>query len=95
MAMGVNTEYVARMKAQLKQWDADVDALAARGEKASDDARIVYQEQMKDLRASRDAAHKTFQEMRAAGEAAGAHLKAGMEASWKAMQKTLAKVAPK
>ena len=91
--MGTNAEYVARMQTQLKQWDADVDALAARGEKASAEARIAYQERIKGLRASRDAAHKRFQEIRVASESAGAQMQAGMRTAWETMQKALEKMA--
>lgn len=87
--MGANADYVSKMKTQLKQWDAEVDALAAKGENASAEARSIYQEQIRELRASRDAAQKSFQEMRAAGEAAGAKMKVGMEEAWKAMKKGL------
>jgi len=91
--MGTNADYVAKMKTQLKKWDADVDALAARGEKASAVARAAYHEQVKALRANRDAAQKTFEEIRFAGESAGAQMQAAMEATWKKMQKALDKVA--
>ena len=87
--MGVNSDYIARMKAQLKQWDVDLEALGARSEAVGGEARAASLERMKDLRASRDAAHKAFQQMRAAGEAAGAQMKAGMEAAWTSMQKGL------
>jgi len=75
--MSINTEYVARMETQLKKWDADVDALAAEGEKAGAEARAAYHERIKDLRASRDAAQKTFQEIAAANESAGRRAVAG------------------
>jgi len=90
--MGKNTEYVTRMETQLKKWDADVDALAAKSEKASAQARAAYHEQIKNLRASRDAAQKTFQEIRVASESAGARMQAGMEVAWETMQKALEKV---
>lgn len=90
--MGKNTEYVTRMETQLKKWDADVDALAAKSEKASAQARAAYHEQIKNLRASRDAAQKTFQEIRVASESAGARMQAGMEMAWETMQKALEKV---
>jgi hypothetical protein len=86
-------EYLARMETQLKKWDADLDALVAQGEKASADARAAYHERIKDLRASRDAARKTFQEMQAAGGAAGEHLQTGMKSAWETMQKALEKAA--
>jgi hypothetical protein len=89
--MGVNADYIARMKAQLKQWDTDLEALGARTEAASVEARAASLERIKELRARRDAAQKSFQQMRAAGEAAGVQLKAGMEEAWKAIHKGLQK----
>ena len=89
--MGANADYIARMKAQLKQWDADLDALGARTEAASAEARDASLERIKELRARRDAAQKSFQQMRASGEAAGAHMKAAMEEAWKAIHKGLQK----
>ena len=41
------------------------------------------------LRASRNAAQKSVDEIRFASESAGAKLKAGMETSWEAMRKAL------
>ena len=89
--MGVNSDYIARMKTQLQQWDADLDALGARSELASAEARAASLERIKDLRASRDAAQKSLQQMRAAGEAAGAQMKTALEEAWKTMQKGLQK----
>ena len=91
--MDKNSAYVAKMETQLKKWDADVDALAATGEKASAAARASYQEYVKGLRANRDAAQKTFQEMRVASQEAGEKLQAKMSATWESMQKSLEKAA--
>ena len=90
--MGMNDEYVARMKTQLKKWDADVDALTARAEQASAEARAAYHVKIKELRANRDVAQKKFDEIRAASESAAAKMQAGMEAAWKTMQSALEKV---
>ena len=87
-----NSEYVARMEKQLKNWDKDLDALAAKGEKAGAEARVAYQEHIKDLRARRGEAQKSFQEMRLATEMAGAQMQAGMQVAWETMQKALEKV---
>ena len=89
--MSTKSEFVTKMDAQLKKWDADVDALAAKGEKVSADARKAYYAQIKDLRSSREVAQKTFQEILVASESARAA--AGlMEATWEAMQKALGKM---
>jgi hypothetical protein len=87
-----DSEYVARMETQLKNWDADLDALAAKGEKASAEMRAAYHERINELRTSRGEAQKTFQEMSLATEAAGAKMQAGMQVAWDTMQKALAKV---
>lgn len=87
--MGTNSEYFAKMEAQLKKWDADVDALVAEGEKANDKARAAYHDRIKELRADREAAQKTYQEIRAAGESAGAQMQEGMTVAWQTMQKAL------
>jgi Tfp pilus assembly protein FimV len=87
--MGINSDYIATMKAQLKQWDADLDALGARTQAASAEARAASEERIRELRASRDAAQKALMAMRASGEAAGAQMKAGLEAAWKSLQKGL------
>ena len=90
--MGTSNDYVARMETQLKKWDADVDALVARGEKASAETRSAYHKSIKDLRANRDAAQKTFKEMQAASQSAGEKMQAKMGAAWETMQKALEKV---
>jgi len=89
--MGMNAEYVARMKSQLKKWDADFDALVAHGDKAGAEARTAYHEGIAALRAKRDAAQKAVEEIRFAGETAGSKMQAGMEETWEAMRKALAK----
>ncbi|TAK83893.1 MAG: hypothetical protein EPO20_16260 [Betaproteobacteria bacterium] len=55
-------------------------------------ARAAYQQQIKDLRASRDAAQKTFQEILVASESAGEQMQRGMKTAWETMQKALEKV---
>ena len=90
--MDKHSEFVTRMETQLKKWDADFDALAARGEEANVNARAAYQRQIEHLRAGRDSAQKTFHEVRLATAAAGTKMHAQMEVAWDTMQKALAKV---
>jgi hypothetical protein len=87
-----NSDYVARMETQLKNWDADLDALAAKGEKASAEMRAAYHERIRDLRASRGAVQTSLQQLSAATESAGTKMQAGMQVAWETMQKALEKV---
>ena len=84
--MSSNAQYAATMRAKLKRWDADFAAIAAQGAKASHEA---YHEGMNALRASRDAAQRSVDEIRFASESAGAKLQAGMESSWESMRGAL------
>ena len=89
--MEMNSKYVAMMEEQLKQWDAEVDALAAQSEKASAKARTIYHAQLKELRASREAAREAFENVRSASEAHAAQMQVGMETMWDSMQQALRK----
>ena len=90
--MSAYTDYVARMKTQLSRWGAEVDVLAAEGAKMSAETRVAYHEQIKVLRASRAAAMKTLEGMYFSSESDGTKKQAGMTATWKSMQKALAKL---
>jgi len=89
--MGTNADYVTGMQTQMKTWDAEVDALAADGKKASGEMRTAYARRLKELRLSRSAALKSLDEVRMASESASVQLRVGMEAAWSTMQDALAK----
>src|ERR1700676_419917 len=84
-------EYFTAMESQIKKWDAEVDKLRARSGQMSADARTKYDEQLKAMRANRDAAHKKLQEIRAASESAWQNMQAGMDAAWTSMKNALDK----
>ena len=87
--MSKNSEYVTAMQTRMRQFDKDVDALSA---EAGAKARAAYDEQVRDLRASRDAAQQTFLRLQEASESADARMHAGMQAAWDTMQAALKKV---
>ena len=86
--MSKNSEYVSTMQARMRKFDQEVTAL---GVEAGDKARTAYEERIKDLRATRDAAHATFAQLQAASESAGTKMHAGMTAAWDTMQGALKK----
>jgi len=90
-AMSKNSEYVSHMEMQMKQWDADVDALVAEGARVSAEKRAMYESQVKGLRANRDSAKLAFQRLGVAGESLSGQMRDGMDAAWDTMQDALAK----
>lgn len=89
--MSANSIYLATMEKQMQKWDANVDALAAKGEKATSEARADYQKWVKDLRENRAAAQQCFKEMQAAGHSAGDKAQAQVTAAYEKMQKNYEK----
>jgi hypothetical protein len=84
--MTPRSDFVTHMQSQLKQWDTDVAALVEEGKKASAQARTQYDEGLKGLRASRDAAQKSFQQICVSSGDAATQLHAGMEGAWTTMR---------
>jgi len=87
--MSSNSEYVSTMQAQIKAFDAEVEALGA---SAGAKVRASYDERIKELCASRDAGQKAFVKLQAASESAGASMHAGMQTAFETMQAALKKV---
>ena len=90
--MNEQSEFVTLMETQLKKWDAEVDALAAKGKEANAASHAAYEKQIEHLRSGREAMKKSFTQMQVATEAAGEKMRAGVEVAWDTMQKSLAKV---
>ncbi len=89
--MSKKDEYFAMMEGQIKKWDAEVDKLKVKGEQMSADASAKYAEQLKAMRANRDAAYKKLQEIRTANESAWQHMQSGIDAAWDSMKNALDK----
>jgi hypothetical protein len=91
-SMNTNSDFLTGMQAQLKSWDANLDALVADGKKAGGEARTAYDRRLKELRLSRKAAQKSLDELRAATGSATVQMQAGMTLVWETMQKAMQKV---
>ena len=83
--------YVEKLKAQLDEWNADIDKLAAKAAQAEAEAKIEYQNQLDDLRAKRDDVGDKLSAMQQAGEGAWEDLKEGLENSWEILKMSFSK----
>ena len=55
--------YQQKVAAQLKEWDAMLDQLSAKAQKATAEARIKYENELESLKGRRAAAHGKFEEL--------------------------------
>jgi hypothetical protein len=66
--MSNRDEYIATMKAQLDQWNAQISDLEARAHEVKDEAQATFNEQLSALRVKRQEGVEKLEEMQEAGE---------------------------
>lgn len=91
--MATKEAYQKKLEAQLKEWDAKLDLLSAKAQKATADARIKYENDLESLKSKRAAARKTLEELGKRSENAWEDMKDGAEKVWDEMGKAIEKAA--
>ena len=89
--MGMKDDYFSMMISQFKRWDAEFGMLSAKAEQMSIAAGTQYDEQLKAMQASRDAAYKKLQDIRTASESGWRGMQSGVDAAWISMKNALDK----
>jgi uncharacterized coiled-coil DUF342 family protein len=82
-------QYVQKLHTKLDEWNAEIDKLKAKADKAGADSRVEYQKQIKNLQEKRQTAEKKMAELRSAGEGAWKDLKTGAQKAWDSMEEAL------
>ncbi|MFO8048848.1 MAG: coiled coil domain-containing protein [Desulfosudaceae bacterium] len=77
--MTAKEAYEKKLKAQLEQWDAEIDKLQAKAKQADADAQLEYHKRIEELQALRDKANQKLTELKNASENAWEDLKVGAE----------------
>ena len=74
----IRNAFLKRVESALETLDEDIDRLAAKAEKAGQDARIRYDEEIAVLRMKRESVGVEVQRLRNAGGASWGPLKSGV-----------------
>jgi TolA-binding protein len=74
--------YQDKMEAQLREWNAEIDRLIARVEKAKAQAKIDYYDQLQGLRAQRETAREKLGKLKASSADAWQEMKVGVDKAW-------------
>jgi len=75
-------EYIDKFKVKLDEWDADIDELEDRAQKAKADLKSELDDQIRSLKLKRDIAKLKLSEIKDASEEAWEDVKAGAEEAW-------------
>jgi hypothetical protein len=84
--MSKRDEYVATLKRQLDEWNAEMDALEAKAQEAQEAAKLKYEEQFSALRTQRLAGEKRLEAVQTATEDSSERLKAETDNVWEAFK---------
>jgi hypothetical protein len=88
-AMEDKEAYIKKLQARMDGWNAEIDKLRAKAEKAKAESRIEFQNQIENLNQRRQAATNKLSDMREAGEGVWEDLKSGVQGVWDAMEEAL------
>lgn len=88
--MSLKDTYIEKLKVQLDEWSADIDALEARGEQVDTELRSKYQDKIEELRYQKTLAQGRITELQEAAEEAWEEIKNGSENIWGTVKQTFA-----
>ena len=78
--------YTEKLKAELEEWNAEIDLMRAKAKNASADARLEYERQVDDLESQRDTVKTKLHELENSSTDAWEDLKQGADRIWKDMR---------
>lgn len=87
--MSHREEYIQKLQQKLDEWNADIEALAAKARATTTNIRNESNEQIESLKARQEEARHKIEELRHAGEGAWEDLKSGAELAWSAMAEAI------
>ena len=87
--MSQKDDYFAMMVSRFKRWDAEFGMLSEKGGQSGDAADAQFDQQLKDLSASRKSTFKKLQEIRTASESSWRSMQAVVDPAWIAMRTAL------
>ncbi|ODC02792.1 coiled coil domain-containing protein [Terasakiispira papahanaumokuakeensis] len=87
--MSSKSAYEQKLKAQLDEWNAEIEQLKAKAEQASADAQLEYYRKIEELRERQQEANSKLLEMKDASGQAWEDLKLGAEAAWEALSTSI------
>lgn len=93
--MGKRDEYADKLKAQIDEWNAELDRFEARVNAAAAEARQRYQEELNALRERRDGMLQELGRVQQASDEAWDEVWQGAEQAWQTMKEAFGKARSK
>jgi predicted RNase H-like nuclease (RuvC/YqgF family) len=84
-------EYIDKLKGKLDEWDADIDELEERAQKAKTNLQFELKDQITALKLKRDIAKLKLAEIKDASEEAWEDVRTGAEQAWSDLKEAIEK----
>lgn len=89
--MSKRQEYAEKLKAQIDEWNAELDKFEARAAQAGEELRHAYQEELEHLRRRRDEVAGELARVQKASDEAWDEVWKGAEEAWTVMKDAFAR----
>ncbi|HVL00868.1 MAG TPA: hypothetical protein VM553_13695 [Dongiaceae bacterium] len=80
--MSKRNEYLEKLKAQLEEWEYDINRLEARLDDAQDEAKVKLDKTIKELKVKQQDLQVRLKQLEGAAEDAWTDIKDGLEIAW-------------
>src|SRR3990167_181744 len=84
--MNKRNEYMEKLKAQLEEWEYDIDRLEARLDDVQDEAKVRLDKTIKDLKVKQKDVQGKLRQLEGAAEEACTDIKDGLELAWDSLK---------
>ncbi|MDD5580765.1 MAG: hypothetical protein PHY16_16000 [Methylobacter sp.] len=81
--MKTRDAYIEKMAAELNEWSAQIDLLAAKAKNVKADAKLQYAQELEELRVKQREASEKMKELEEAGDEAWEDVKMTADKVWK------------
>lgn len=78
--------YIDKLAGQLKEWDAELEKMEAKTQKAKADIKADYESKIEELREKKEVAQNKLKEVKSASEDSWEELKSGAEDAFNDMK---------
>lgn len=93
--MSLKKAYEQKMDAQIKEWEAKIDVLKAKAEKAGADQKVKYYENIESLKAKKKTVEDKLNQLKSSSEMAWEEFKGGVEKAWDDLKEAVEKAGKK
>ena len=87
--MSKREKYINKIAEKLKKWDARIEELENKAEKAKDEVKDEYHEKIEELKKKQSKARQNLEKIRNASDAAWQEMKEGLDTSLKILNKSV------